>query len=271
MVKRNEYPEEGELVVGTVTDAKGYGAFVKLEEYPGKMGFIHIAELATGWVKYVRDHVRENQKVVCKVTGVDRSKGHVDLSLKRVNEHQRREKISEWKNEQKAEKLFEMLAKELGKDLKEFYEEVGYRLQEKYGSLYAAFEQAAMDLEQLKQDGFAGAWMRRFGEIAAANVSIPFVTIKGELQVTSNSDHGFEDVKAALEAAEKSEFEDVEVSVQYLGAPRYLLRVKAPDYKIAEEQMRKAVERATQVIEGKGGKGTFTREAEKAKAPKAGA
>jgi translation initiation factor 2 subunit 1 len=265
MVKRNEYPEDGELVVGTVTDAKGYGAFVKLEEYPGKVGFIHIAELATGWVKYVRDHVRENQKVVCKVTGVDRSKGHVDLSLKRVNEHSRREKISEWKNEQKAEKLFEMLAKELGKDLQQFYEEVGFQLQEKYGSLYAAFEQAALDPEQLKADGFEGAWLKRFLEIGAANITIPFVTIKGELEITSNSPHGFEDVRAALEAAEKSEFEDVEVTVQYLGAPRYLIKVKAPDYKIAEEQLRKAVERATNAIEKKGGKGAFHREAEKAK------
>ncbi|HEV8361620.1 MAG TPA: translation initiation factor IF-2 subunit alpha [Candidatus Thermoplasmatota archaeon] len=269
MVKKNEYPEDGELVVGTVTDAKGYGAFVKLEEYPGKVGFIHIAELATGWVKYVRDHVRENQKVVCKVTGVDKSKGHVDLSLKRVNEHQRREKIAEWKNEQKAEKLFEMLAKELGKDLKEFYEEAGFRLQEKYGSLYAAFEMGAMDPDQLKQDGFAGPWMKRFLEIAAANVTIPFVTIKGELEVTSNAPNGFEHVQEALLQAEKSEFEDVDVSVQYLGAPRYLLKVKAPDYKIAEEQLKKAVDRVDKVIHKHGGQSVFHREAEKAKAPKA--
>lgn len=265
MVKKNEYPEDGELVVGTVTDAKGYGAFVKLEEYPGKIGFIHIAELATGWVKYVRDHVRENQKVVCKVTGVDRSKGHVDLSLKRVNEHSRREKISEWKNEQKAEKLFEMLAKELERDLQQFYEEVGFKLQEKYGSLYAAFEMGAMDPDQFQQDGFSGSWTKRFLEVAAANVSIPFVTIKGELEVQSPQPAGVEDVQAALEAAEKSEFEDVEVTVQYLGAPRYLLKVKAPDYKIAEDQLRKAVERVQKVIQKRGGTGVFHREPEKAK------
>lgn len=269
MVRRNEYPEDSELVVGTVTDAKGYGAFVKLEEFPGKIGFIHIAELATGWVKYVRDHVRENQKVVCKVMGVDRTKGHVDLSLKRVNEHQRREKISEWKNEQKAEKLFEMLAKELGKELIPFYEEAGFALQEKYSTLYAAFEMAAMDPEQLKTDGFKGDWLKRFCEIGAANVSIPFVTIKGELEISSDAPSGFEDVREALVAAEKSEFEDVDVSVQYLGAPRYLLKVKAPDYKIAEEQIRKAVERAQAIIRKKGGKGEFHREVDKTKAPKA--
>ena len=109
MVKRNPFPDEGELVVATVKDVKGFGAFCTLDEYPGKEGFIHIAEVAAGWVKYVRDHVRENQKIVAKVISVDQNRGHVDLSLKRVNDHQRRETISAWKNEQKAEKLLGIL------------------------------------------------------------------------------------------------------------------------------------------------------------------
>jgi len=267
MVKRQEYPEEGELVVGTVTDAKGYGAFVKLEEYPGKVGFIHIAELATGWVKYVRDHVREKQKVVCKVIGVDRSKGHVDLSLKRVNEHSRREKIAEWKNEQKAEKLFEILARDLGKEQEACFLEFGDKLIEKYSSLYSAFEMAAIDPDQVQQD-FKGDWLAKFLELAKANVSIPYVTIKGELEVTSNRPSGAEDVSQALLAAEQGEFEDVTITVQYLGAPRYLLRVKAPDYKIAEEELKKAVQRAVKAIQQSGGKGDFHRETDKSKAPK---
>src|SRR5207249_3402763 len=83
--------------------AKNFGAFVTLDEYENKEGFIHIAEVSSGWIKYIRDYVREGQKVVCKVLKVDTEKGHIDLSLKAVNEHQRREKIQEWKNEQKAE------------------------------------------------------------------------------------------------------------------------------------------------------------------------
>nr|NIP36032.1 S1 RNA-binding domain-containing protein [Thermoplasmata archaeon]NIS13138.1 S1 RNA-binding domain-containing protein [Thermoplasmata archaeon]NIS21032.1 S1 RNA-binding domain-containing protein [Thermoplasmata archaeon]NIT78497.1 S1 RNA-binding domain-containing protein [Thermoplasmata archaeon]NIW83598.1 S1 RNA-binding domain-containing protein [Thermoplasmata archaeon] len=61
------FPEEGELVVGTVVKVENFGAFVSLEEYPGKEGFIHVAEVAPGWVKYIRDYVRENQKIVTKV------------------------------------------------------------------------------------------------------------------------------------------------------------------------------------------------------------
>ena len=114
-----DIPDKGELVVCTVLKAKGFGAFVKLEEYPNKEGFIHIKEVASGWVKNIRDHVKEGQRIVCKVMEIDLSKGYVDLSLKRINEHQKREKIQQWKNEQKAEKLLQMIGEKIGKSVKE--------------------------------------------------------------------------------------------------------------------------------------------------------
>src|SRR2546421_1696472 len=100
-----DWPDEGELVVCTVTNVKNFGAFVTLDEYEAKEGSIHIAEVSSGWIKYIRDYVREGQKVVCNVLKVDKDKGHIDLSLKPVNEHQRREKIQEWKNERNAQNL----------------------------------------------------------------------------------------------------------------------------------------------------------------------
>src|SRR5688500_8221945 len=110
MVKLNPFPEEGELVVGTVREVQNFGAFVTLEEYPGKEGFVHIREVAPGWVKRIRDYVREKQRVVCKVLGVETKKGHVDFSIKVVNDYQKCEIIQAWKNEQKADKFLEMLA-----------------------------------------------------------------------------------------------------------------------------------------------------------------
>jgi len=263
MVKRKAFPEEGDLVVGTVKEVKGFGAFVTLDEYPGKEGFIHIAEVATGWVKYVRDHVRENQKVVCKVVGLDKSKGHVDLSLKRVNEHQRRETIAEWKNEQKADKLLEILGEKRGKTFDQLLEEFGLKLVDHYGSLYRAFEEAAIHGEEaLEEAGFKGDWVQSFVDLARDNISIPFVNIKGYLDITSFQPDGIEHIKKALTAAQDSEYEDVEVEVQYVGAPKYRLRVKAPDYKTAEEELRNAANRAIKIIEKTGGQGSFLRSEE---------
>ncbi|MBU7031576.1 MAG: S1 RNA-binding domain-containing protein, partial [Theionarchaea archaeon] len=69
MTKIQEFPEVGDLVIGTVSDVFPYGAFVKLDEFD-KVGMIHIKEISSAWVKNIRNHVREGQKVVTKVLKV---------------------------------------------------------------------------------------------------------------------------------------------------------------------------------------------------------
>jgi translation initiation factor 2 subunit 1 len=262
MIKK-DYPSEGELVVCTAKNVQNFGAFVTLDEYPNREGFIHIAEIATGWVKRVRNHIREKQKVVCKVMNVDKEKNHIDLSLKRVNEHQRRDKIQDWKNSQKAEKLFEMVAKELGEDTTNIYNEFGKNLEEKYGTLYAAFEETAYDKEILKKDGYKGDWVEKFVQIAKANIPVQFVDIRGYIKVNCWLPDGIEHIKNALLEAEKSEYEDVEIKIKYIGAPNYMITVKAPDYKIAEEEMKKATEKIKTHMKNHNGEFEFQRKQEK--------
>ncbi|MDH7507272.1 MAG: translation initiation factor IF-2 subunit alpha [Candidatus Thermoplasmatota archaeon] len=260
-MKKN-YPNVGDLVVGTVVKVQNFGAFVTLDEYPGKEGFIHIAEIATGWVKRIRNHIRERQKVVCKVMHVDKIKNHVDLSLKRVNEHQKREKIQEWKNSQKSEKLMEMLSKKLNKSVEKCYDEFGNDLIKKYGSLYAAFEEAAYDIETLKKDGFKGDWLKDFETIAKTNITILFVNIKGYVDVTSWLPDGITHIRNALIEAEESQFEDVKIEIKYIAAPRYMISIRAPDYKIAEDQMKKSVEKIQNYIKKHYGNCEFYRKIE---------
>ena len=259
---RKEYPEEGDLVVGTAVKVQNFGAFVTLDEYPGREGFIHIAEIATGWVKRIKNHIKEKQKVVCKVMHVDMEKDHVDLSLKRVNEHQRRDKIQEWKNSQKSEKLLEMAAKQIGKSVDECYKEFAQDLIKKYGTLYAAFEECAYDPEALKNDGFKGDWLKDFEDVAKNSISIPFVDIKGYLNITSWLPDGIKHIRNVLSEAEKSEYEDVDIQVKYIGAPEYMITIKAPDYKIAEDEMKKTVEKIKDSLKKYNGECEFHRKQE---------
>lgn len=261
-IVKKDYPEEGEFVVGTVKNVQNFGAFISLDEYPGKEGFIHIAEIATGWVKRIRNHIKEKQKVVCKVMSVEAAKGHVDLSLKRVNEHQKRDKIQEWKNSQKANKLMERLVGQLGYSVEKCYKEFGDDLIKKYGSLYAAFEECAYDAETLQKDGFKGEWLKVFDMIAKENITIPFVNIKGYLDVKSWLSDGIDHIRQVLLEAEKSEFEDVDIRIKYVGAPHYMITVRAPDYKIAEDELKKAVEKIKQSIKQHNGECEFHRKLE---------
>jgi translation initiation factor 2 subunit 1 len=253
-----DWPEESELVVCSVANVKNFGAFVTLDEYEGKEGFIHIAEVSSGWIKYIRDYVREGQKVVCKVLRVDKDKGHIDLSLKAVNEHQRRDKIQEWKNEQKAENLLAIVAKRLDKTPEACWDEFGYDLLDAFGTLYRAFEECVMDEVALEEEGFKGAWVKVFVEVARENIVPPYVTIDGYLEATDYAPDGAVHLKESLVKAAKEDG-TVTVKVQYIGAPRYRLVVRAPDYKTAEDEMEKAAARVSKVLETKGGEAKFHR------------
>ncbi|MGA1822922.1 MAG: translation initiation factor IF-2 subunit alpha [Thermoplasmatota archaeon] len=259
----NELPEEGELVVATVRQVKNFGVIVELDEYPGKEGFIHIAEVASGWVKYIRDHVREGQKVVCKVLGIDERRKNkvVDLSLKAVNEHQKREKIQQWKSEQKAQKLFDILCEDLGISTKEGMERFGIELIQEYGSMYRAFEVSAIKEIALKETGFEGEWIDKFVSIAKDNITPPYVEISGILELSSSEPGGLKDIKESLKRTEEeaSKTEEIKASIFYIGAPRFRINIVAPNYKLAEEVLKDSAEIGIGYMHDKGGTGKFIR------------
>lgn len=250
-----DWPEEGELVVCTVTNVKDFVAFVKLDEYNGREGLIPIAEVARGWIKYIRDYVREGQKVVCKVLHVNKSKGHIDLSLKDVNEHQRREKIHEWKNEQKAQKWIGFIADEASVDRK-VIEDIFSR---EYGLFYIAFEDVLIDEEgTLKKLQLDEKVARAFLNVANENVKLQKVTISGTLILASTKPDGVNVIRRALRSAQPK-IDGVSVELNYVGAPKYRIKVTAFDYKKAEQAIKKASKAAIGVMERAGGTGEFVR------------
>lgn len=261
-MERSGWPDEGNNVVCSVKRVTDFGAFVELDEYGHKEGLIHISDVASGWVKYIRDHVREGQKIVCKVLYVDTAKHHIDLSLKDVNEHQRREKIQEWKNEQKAEKWIEYVAKtvkisneELPKLTDLFYD--------KFGSVYAAFEKSRFEgTSILTKIGVGKEVADAITRVAHDNLKKPQVEISGFIDLTSYLPDGIEHIKKALGMANKVDNDEINIDISYVGAPRYRIHVIAPDYKKAEGVLKKAAQSAIDIIEKAGGNGEFHRYSE---------
>ncbi|MDR0335224.1 MAG: translation initiation factor IF-2 subunit alpha [Methanomassiliicoccaceae archaeon] len=236
MSRARGFPEDGELVVCTVKSVKNFGAFVTLDEYDDKEGFVHVRDVTTGWVKYIRDFIREGQKIVCKVLGVDSSKGHIDLSLKSVNEHQKREKIQQWKNEKKAEKLMEIVAERLSMSVDDAWASFGNKVLETYETLYGAFEAVAASADEFREE-FTGKWIDIFVEVANENVTLPYVQIEGILELRSSAPNGVDLIKNAMKKGEKAA-KDSNVVLQYVGAPRYRVVITADDYKEAEDIMK---------------------------------
>ncbi|MCQ2086012.1 MAG: translation initiation factor IF-2 subunit alpha [archaeon] len=258
MSRTRGFPESGELVVCSVVNVKNFGVFVTLDEYDDREGFIHVRDVASGWVKYIRDFIREGQKVVCKVLGVDSSKGHIDLSLKSVNDHQRRGKVQQWKNSKKAEKLIEIVSDRLSISVDESYDMFGIELAEAYGTLYDAFESVAASPEEFRRE-YTGDWVEKFVEVASENVTIPFVRIDGIFEMKSFKPSGVDDIRRALTTGiEAAGGEDV--SITSVGSPRYRIVVTADDYKRAEDVMKKVSTAVIESFSKAGGEAALKRE-----------
>ena len=73
--------EAGSIVEGKVTRITNFGAFVELEE--GKVGLIHISEVADVYVNDVHDFLNEGDKVQVKVVSIE-GNGKIALSLKQA-------------------------------------------------------------------------------------------------------------------------------------------------------------------------------------------
>ncbi|MDR0198257.1 MAG: translation initiation factor IF-2 subunit alpha [Methanomassiliicoccaceae archaeon] len=259
MSRARGFPEDGELVVCTVKNVKNFGAFVTLDEYDEKEGFVHVRDVTTGWVKYIRDFIREGQKIVCKVLGVDSSKGHIDLSLKSVNEHQKREKIQQWKNEKKAEKLMEIVAERMSITIDDAYLSFGNKVLETYETLYGAFEAVAASVEEFTNEFSGGKWIDVFVEVANENVTLPYVQIEGILELRSSAPNGVDLIKNAMKKGEKAA-KDANVVIQYVGAPRYRLVITADDYKEAEDIMKTVSSAVIDDLVKAGGEAALRRE-----------
>ncbi|MFD1512308.1 translation initiation factor IF-2 subunit alpha [Halomarina rubra] len=260
-MKFSGWPEPGELVVGKVEEIKDFGVFVDLEEYEDRRGLVHVSEVASGWIKNVRDHVTVDETVVCKVLEINESSQQIDLSIKDVNDHQRSEKIQEWKNERKADKWMTLAFGEEMSD--ETYSTVANELYGEFGSLYDGFEEAAIHGDEaLESTDLSDEERAAIVETARENVSVPYVNVTGYLQLRSASPEGVDDVREALEAAEgNGEVPDeIELSVTYIGAPEYRVKVKAPNYKTAEDALEQSAERARVAMSDLGGTAGFHRE-----------
>jgi len=254
--KLSKYPSIGELVTGKVIRLNPFSALVKLDEYPGVEGMIHISEVARKWIKDIREFVKEGDAVVVKVMRVEEERRHVELSMKRVSKNEADAKLKEIKREQKAEKMLEAAGKELGLTLDKAYDEVGFKMQEEFGEMWKVFQTSMTPdgKEMLAKKGISEKWIKAIASVAERTIELKETAIKGTLELKTPAENGLEQIKAALAAVKKKGIE-----VHYISAPKYMISFKTKDAKKGEKLIREAADEAIKKISSTGGEGKFER------------
>jgi len=259
-LKKQEWPEAGDLVIATIETVTDYGAYVKLDEFD-KKGLLHVSEISSSWIRNIRDFVREGQKVVLKVLRVVSEKGHIDLSLRRVTKREKIEKIMSWKKERKAEALIRSVAEKTRIPVAEIYEKAATLMENEYG-LYDGFEKAVREgSEVLTKIGVPEQIATAIVEVAQERIHVSMVKVKGVVELRCMKPNGVKIIKEAFANAKKAEkVGDTKIRFYVVAAPKYNVEVMAQDYKRAEDTLQKVAQHLVTNVTKAGGQGTFKRE-----------
>ncbi len=248
-------PEEGEIIIATVREVTGHGVYVTLDEYNNMTGFLHISEIATGWIRNIERYVRPKQKAVLKVIRVNKLRGEVDTSLKQVAGEERKSKLIEVKKSDKAATLLDFVQSKLELTDQQV-QEVEDKLLQKYDYVYDAFEAVSRKGLDAVQNIELSQEIKIAIEEASKRIAIPLVEINGIMEITLKKPDGIEIIKNTLAIAEGNKG-GASSAITYIGAPRYRIVVKAENFKIAEKVMNNTVEMIRANIERQRGASNY--------------
>ncbi len=254
-----EMPEQGEIVLATVTKVMDHGAYVTLDEYDSIQGFLHISEIAPGWIRSINRFVKGGEKKVLLVKKVNSQRGDIDLSLKQISKDQKKQKLKEVKKYEKGKTLLQNV-KEKAKLSDAEVEKLEDSIYSKFDSVYDAFIEIGRNgIESVKELKIAKKTAASIEEICA-KIKLPSVEIRGIMEISSSKTDGVEIIKKTLLDALKK---DSTADITYLGAPKYRLSIISDNFKSAERALKPVIAEIQGNIEKKKGRFKFTREESK--------
>ena len=77
----------GQIIEGTVTGIKPFGAFVALDSTT--QGLVHISHITHGYLENINDAIKVGDTVKVKILSIDSEKGKISLSIKETQEKPR--------------------------------------------------------------------------------------------------------------------------------------------------------------------------------------
>lgn len=228
------FPQESELVLCTVTKVQSYSVFVRLDYYENRSAMLHISEVSPGRIRNIREFVKEGKQIVCKVLSVNKEKGHIDVSLRRVPDNQKIAYMNKIKQETKAEKILEQFCEDHKLDVKKTYVEMYESIDQEF--LNEAFNGYIMGEYAFETSGLSADLHAKFQAFLKERIKPPMVEIVGRFTVISYENDGIEQIRKVITKAIETDSEHL--SLTYGGGGHYNVRIIHGDFKSAEKILR---------------------------------
>ena len=252
LLEREGFPEEDELVLASVTKVNPSSVFVVLDHYQRRTALIHISEVSPGRIRNIREYVIEGKKVVVKVLRVDKEKGHIDVSLRRVTDIQRRNFSDAIKQEQRSEKLLSQFAEQNKLSQAMIKKEVIDPIHKTYHYVHEFFNDVVEENAEVKEV-IAETFAEKLGDFIKERIKPEEVSLKTTFFLQVYVDNGIDVIKKTLKTVEGED-----TTITYQGAGKYGMLIKGKEYKGVEKTLQKKLETLEKAMQKS--KGTFETE-----------
>lgn len=274
------YPEVDMAVMIQVKNIADMGAYVSLLEYNNIEGMILFSELSRRRIRSVSSLIKVGRIEPVMVLRVDKEKGYIDLSKRRVSEEDIQACEERYNKSKLVHSIMRHVAETLSIDLEELYVNIGWPLYRKYGHAFEAFKIIVTDPDsvlnsltrEVKEVGPEGQEVTKIVPAVTEEVKDALVKnirrrmtpqplkIRADIEMKCFQFDGVLHIKDAMRKAEAAGNNDCPVKIKLVAPPLYVLTTQTLDKEQGISVLNKAIVACTEAIERHKGKLTVKEE-----------
>ncbi|KAL4980778.1 translation initiation factor 2, alpha subunit [Aspergillus desertorum] len=249
-----KYPEVDSYVMVNVKQIAEMGAYVKLLEYDNIDGMILLSELSRRRIRSIQKLIRIGRNEVVIVLRVDKEKGYIDLSKRRVSPEDVI-KCEERYNKSKAvHSILRHVAEATQTPLETLYQQIAWPLNRKYGHSHDAFKISITNPDVWADVEFPSeAVKKELTQYIGKRLTPHPTKVRADIEVTCFGYDGIDAVKNALRTAEAENTPENQIKVKLVAPPLYVLTSQCLDKTHGIKMLEEAIERIETTIKASGG------------------
>ncbi|EQC30614.1 translation initiation factor 2 subunit 1 [Saprolegnia diclina VS20] len=265
----NKYPEIDELVVVNVRSIAEMGAYVSLLEYNNIEGMILLSELSRRRIRSINKLVRVGKNEVVMVLRVDKEKGYIDLSKRRVSPEDILKCEERYNKAKTVHGVLRQVAQDTNIELEDLYQKISWPLYKKfkmeqplgaddekkveYVHCYDVFKMGITDPTVFDGLDMTPETLESLRTHIRRRLTPQPIKIRADIQVTCFTYEGIEAIREALQEAQHVGTEDVPVKVKLIAPPMYVMTTNTLDKVKGIATLQEAIEKVRTIITSKGG------------------
>lgn len=252
------YPEIESVVMVNVRNIADMGAYVSLLEYDNIEGMILLSELSRRRIRSIHKIIRVNRNEVVMVLRVDKEKGYIDLSKRRVSPEDVAKCEDRFNKAKAVHGVLRHVAERRKFYLEDLYEKIGWPLYRKYGHAFDAFKLAISD-EKGVADPFDDIDVpddlkEEIKTYILRRLAPQPVKIRSDIEVSCFTYEGIDAIKEALFAGMAVGTENSSIKIKLIAPPIYVLSTTTLEKDAGIALLQKGIDVIREKITAKGGK-----------------